>query len=318
VFEKILSHGGLLVVIFSLLAISLLGVITRVLQSLQPQDIAFDEVENYKPQSKSIQIGSIPPDELKKLKRLVEREDSLQIAIFCASYQCGMGDIAKINESLKNPINPFINYAEMLIEENISDLYLSEEYRTLSQDQKSAVEQLEKLSRREIDKEFIRQFGGIVFMENFIMYQHLSHTDSAYFHIPNGNELRRLFDTFAQHGLAKTGKEIPITDRIRGIDWSRLQMLAGKLGMNRFIHDREDAIQQLSEKPLIEEILNRDFPATDDFLLLKKDWDSNKIEIEWKAYNALAEILLKSQRNAKNDEREQQVESIKSGTEMAI
>ena len=318
-FEKILSHGGLLVVLISLLAISLMGAITRILKSLQPQDIAFEDIDTFKSnksKSQPLSFSAIPHDELKKLKRLLDREDTLQIAIFCASYHCSMDDISKINESLKTPLNPFINYVD-LIPDNIDSLYLSEEFRVLSDSQKSAIEKLQTATSREIDKDFIQQFGGIVFMENFIMYQHLCHADSAYFHIPEGSELRRLFDTFTQHGLARTGKEIPVSDRIRGIDWSRLQMLAGKLGMNRFLHDREDAISQLSQKPLIEEILDRDFPANDDFLLLKKDWDSEKIEVEWQAYNAFAEILLKSQRNARNEGQDQPVEAIK-GKEVAV
>jgi len=316
VFEKILSHGGLLLVFLSLVAISLLGAFTRILQSLQPQDISFDEIDGHKP--KSIDIGSIPQDELKKLTRLLDRGDSLQIAIFCASYRCKMDDISKVNETLKTPLNPFVKYVDMLPQDSIDSLYLSEEFRVLSPEQKADIETLEKSTQRIIDKTFIQQFGGIVFMENFIMYQHLCLAESAYFNIPNDNELRRMFENFTQYGLAKTGKDIPITDRIRGIDWSRLQMLAGKLGVNRFIHDREDAVTQLSEKPLIEEILNRDFPATNDFLLIKKDWDTVKVETEWRAYNALAEILLNSQRNAKKDEQNQQIQSIKTGNGIAV
>lgn len=315
-FEKILSHGDLLVVIVGLLSIWLMGAFTRLLQSLQPQDIFYDEFDR-KP-TQSVEITAVPFEELKNLKRLVEREDKLQIAIFFATYQCTLEDVAKINESLKTTLNPYLDNILPLSEEMIQNLYQSDGFRELSSEQKSSIETYQLADNKVIDKTFIKQFGGIVFMENFIMYQHLCHADSAYFHIPKGNELRRMFETFAAHDLAKTGKEIPIGDRIRGIDWSRLQMLAGKLGMNRFLHDREDAIQQLSEKPLIEEILDRDFPAEDDYLLVKKDWDFEKVEVEWRVYNAFAEIVLASQRSAQQNEASTQLETIKTGKEVAV
>jgi hypothetical protein len=309
VLNQIAAHGGLLVVALGLILISILGAFTRLLQSMQPQDISFND-EIPAAASLPLRVSSLPNSELQNLRRLLEREDNLQLAIFFASHQCNMDDVARIFESLRTPINPFLNLVDQLPEENIHNLYQSEAYQLLEDRQKSAIKTLEISTQRVISKEFIQQFGGIVFMENFIMYQHLSHTDSAYFHIPVGNELRRLFETFAQHGLAKTGKEIPVVDRIRGIDWGRLQMLAGKLGLNRFLHDRDDAIEQLSQKPRIEEIMDRDFPATDDFLLLKKSWDSTQVENEWQAYNAFAEILIKSQRSMANkDEKAKQVDN---------
>lgn len=300
--NQIAAHGGLLVITLGFILISLLGTLARVLQSMQPQAIAFSEHEPRSPAAQPFNVSALPTSELKNLRRLLEREDSLQLAIFFASYRCSMDDVARIFESLRNPINPFLNLVDQLPEDSINSLYMSEPYRQLADKQKTAIEKLETAGSKVINKDFIKKFGGIVFMENFIMYQHLSHTDSAYFHIPVGNELRRMFETFAQHGLATTGKDIPVIDRIRGIDWSRLQMLAGKLGMNRFLHDRDDAIEQLSQKPMIQDILDRDFPATDDFLLLKKSWDSAQVENEWQAYNAFAEILIKSQRSLTNDD----------------
>jgi len=318
VFEKILSHGALLLVFLSLIAISVFGAITRLLQSLQPQDISFDEIDNTAVKSRPIDIGSIPQDELKKLKRLLERQDALQVAIFCATYRCDVADIAKINDALKNPINPFIKYVDMLPQETIDSFYLSDEYRSISPEHKSAIELLQKSPLRIIDKTFIQQFGGIVFMENFIIYQHMCLADSAFFRIPNNSELRRMFDNFAKHGLAKTGNDIPVADRIRGLDWSDLQMLAGKLGLNRFLHDKEDAILQLAQKPRIDEILDRDFPAGDNFILVKKQWHSDQIELEWKAYLALAEILLKSQQNANKGDEQNALQTMKTGNEVAM
>lgn len=295
ILQTLSYYPGLWVVVAGLAVIFILSTLTRRGISRLPADAPLLNTDTHSPQGPTLVIAKLKSQQLSELKRLVTRKDQLQLAIFFASHHCDLEDVAKIQESLHGPTTQFLGYLDQLPETSLNNLRQSPAYESLTENQKMAIGKLAEQQPRLLDQNFIRRFGGIVFMENFIMYQHLCHTDPAVFYIPKGNELRFMFDTFAKTGLAIVGQAIPFADRLRSLSWSELQMLAGKVGISRFIQDKNEAITVLSEKPETESAMAGNHPVTDFYQLLGESWDITQVEMEWRAYEAFAEVLVKSQ-----------------------
>lgn len=142
-----------------------------------------------------------------------------------------------------------------------------------------------------IDKGLIEKFGGLLFLENFIMYDHLCLEVPAVFHIPKDNELRRLFETFTKTGLALQGNDISLQDRLHVLNLEQLQAMAKEVNLERECQSKADAAEALAELPDTAALLTSKYPLEELYLLVDEPRDVQKVEREWAVLSLYAKLL---------------------------
>jgi len=224
-----------------------------------------------------------------QIKALSDKKDELGLALLCAVYQPTIDQLSALSRASPNP--PLINY-ETQPNNALAHYAIPTAHTSLmnSQDLQS-IRAHEKKTHKLINKDFIKRFGDLFFMENFIMYEHLCRVGNKVFYIPPNNELRKLFEMFSTTGVALRGKSIPIGERLRILDQTELQTIANNLRLDRTFNTLDQAISILAKQPQTPVHLAQRYHSEDLFLLKQENWDITAIEEEWCAYNVYAKIL---------------------------
>ena len=167
-------------------------------------------------------IIGLSPDNLEELRVLMNKNDKLELALFFARYQPSIKEINDAIDSIQNELSDMwdqIISAEIKSEKLAGYLrsknHKSKNLNCLSENDFRNIIKHEQKENKIIDQDFIARFGDFLFMENFIMYEHLCQSDTAVYHIPRGNELRRMFDMFVSSGIATSGLSIPLKERLK-------------------------------------------------------------------------------------------------------
>jgi len=251
-----------------------------------------------------LHVGGLDEKTTKELLILTSKKDELKIAIFLAIHRPIFYEIEDLIDRLREQFTFLVG---VNIEE-ASEFDKISATNSLQIPQHPQAFRFSKVNRSEmrllyefnpdtvplIDKAFIEKFGGLLFMENFIMYDHLCLQQPAIFHIPKGNELRRLFDTFVKTGLAQQGKDIPLEDRLHILNLDQLQDFAREVKLDKELKSKKEAAAALSAVPSTSVLLATLYPTTELFLLKNEERDVRRIEKEWGVLNIYARLLCAS------------------------
>lgn len=240
-----------------------------------------------------LHVSGISQALVKEFNTLVDKKDMLQLAINIAIHQPSVLEVGEfirsveaLNEDLKMNLaqdSAFLGMAQ--------SGSTSESLRTLDQDDLRSICIHYQQPCKLINRDFISKFGNLLFMENFIMYSHLSRSGHAVFNIPKNNELRRMFETFVKTGLAVHGRSIAIADRLRVLSLRELQELADQLGLQQAFDSVDEATAALATKPHVSVRLSAKCPNKNLFLLRQGAWDVDAVKQEWSAYEAYAKLF---------------------------
>ncbi|NOX43470.1 MAG: hypothetical protein GXP19_07030 [Gammaproteobacteria bacterium] len=295
------QHGPILEVVAVLIFLWLLGKLLpntpEHMSSESVSPIATDFSPELLPElpecPQGLNIDRLAASQQQELKKFIEKKDKLRLAIFFAVHQPTILEIKSLFESVRGqqPLehDNIINF--IADSKHILNDLQSEKLRLLTKNDIYSIQVHNKKNRKLIDKDFIVKFGNLLFMENFIMYNHLCRTNPAIFHIPRDSELRRMFETFVKTGLAIQGLSIPMEIRLHILDLKQLQTIANELKIIKTLNTVHEAALTLANDPLTVVRLASKYASNDLFLLKQENWDTHAVEQEWSAYNAYAKLL---------------------------
>jgi hypothetical protein len=248
-----------------------------------------------------LHVGGLDEKLTKELSTIIDKKDELKAAIFLAIHRPIFYEIEDFIDKLREQFT-FLVGANV---ETASEFDKITAANNLQIPQHPQAFRFDKLNRSElrllyetnpdtpplIDKAFIEKFGGLLFMENFIMYDHLCMQQPAIFHIPKDNELRRLYETFVKTGLALQGKEIPLAERLHVLNLEQLKDMAKEVKLDREFKTKKEAVAALAAVPSASVLLATIYPTTELFLLVNEERDVRRIEREWGALSLCARLL---------------------------
>lgn len=251
--------------------------------------------------SPGFHVGGLDDSLVKELVGLINKKDELKVTIFLAIHRPIFYEIEDFIDKLREQFTFLlgVNVEEASEFDKISaanSLQIPnhpEAYRAkqLNRTELRLLYEFDPDTPHVIDKELIEKFGGLLFLENFIMYDHLCLEDPAIFHIPKDNELRRLFEVFVRTGLALQGKDIPLEARLCIMNLEQLQDLAREVKLPTEYKTKADAVKALSDVPSSSVLLATIYPAAELFLLQDIERDVKKIEKEWAVLSLYAKML---------------------------
>ncbi|WP_455211083.1 hypothetical protein [Kaarinaea lacus] len=248
-----------------------------------------------------LHVGGLDERLTNELSALITRKDELKTAIFLAIHRPIFYEIEDFIDKMREQFTFLVGVNA----DEASEFDKISAANSLQIPQHPQTFRFTKLNRSElrmlyeydpdtpqvIDQELIEKFGGLLFLENFIMYDHLCLEIPAIFHIPKDNELRRLFETFTKTGLALHGKDIPLQDRLHVLNLEQLQDLAKEVKIEREFQNKADAAAALAEIPSSSVLLSTIYPASELFLLNDESRDVKKVEREWGVLSLYAKLL---------------------------
>ncbi len=242
---------------------------------------------------RGLHVSGVTEELIGLFESLAAKKDTLKLAMYLAIYQPTIREVEELLQTaeelrLCSQIDKTDNDAFLAMAQSDSDV---ECIKRLSQDELRSIRNLHNKTRKLINRAFIVRFGDLLFMENFIMYSHLSRRGATVYDIPKDNELRRMFEVFVITGLAIHGRDIPIEDRLSLLSFQELQDMARELDMGSDFDSVDEAISKLAPLPNVSVRLAKMYPSSRLFLLKKENWDSQEIEKEWAGYNATAKIF---------------------------
>ena len=248
-----------------------------------------------------LHVGGLDERLTKELSFIIDKKDELKVAIFLAIHRPIFYEIEDFIDKLREQFTYLVG-ANV---EEASEFDKISAANSLQIPQHPQSFRFNKINRSElrllyecdpdippvIDKTFIETFGGLLFMENFIMYDHLCLQQPAIFHIPKDNELRRLFETFVKTGLALQGKDIPLEERLHVLNLDQLQDLAKEVKLEREFKNKNEAAAALAAVPSASVLLATLYPTAELFLLKDEERDVRRIEKEWGVLSLYARLL---------------------------
>ncbi|MCG6971154.1 MAG: hypothetical protein LJE85_15405 [Gammaproteobacteria bacterium] len=248
-----------------------------------------------------LHVGGLDEKLSDELLALINRKDELKTAIFIAIHRPIFYEIEDFIDKLREQFTFLVGVNA----DEASEFDKISAANSLQIPQHPQTFRFNKLNRSElrmlyeydpdtpqaIDKELIEKFGGLLFLENFIMYDHLCLEVPAIFHIPKGNELRRMFDNFTKTGLALHGKTIPLHDRLHVLNLEQLQDLAKEVRLDREFKNKAEATEALAQIPSSSVLLATIYPTDELFLLVEEPRDVKKVERQWTVLSLYARLL---------------------------
>ena len=294
--QTLTQHGSTLVVAVAILTLWLLGKLVtsaqrRLAQKPRSPETLSLGVSTELPQG--IHVSGLTQTLLEELKKLVQKKDKLKLAVFFAVHQPTIQEVESLLESIeikqdrhRDELAEFITGSE-----NLKNTLRSENPDTLNHQDIELIREHNKNEQKLINKSFVSKFGNLLFMENFIIYNHLCRNDPAIFYIPRDNELRRMFETFVNSGIAAQGLAIPLAERLHILKLKEMQKIAYDMKINKVFHSVDEAIDTLARIPKTAVRLASRYPSSDLFLLRREDWDISAVTKEWSVYNAYAKLL---------------------------
>jgi len=266
------QHNAIFVVIACFLFLSYIGKRTTLYQKILLKNYAKLQATFF-PADKlpeGLHINGLTDSHRRNLNKYIKKKDTLRLAMFFATHQPSLYDVNSISKNAEDR-------PELFNALNDSDIHSIQEYN--------------KISRKLINKKFMSKFGNLLFMENFIMYNHLCRAKPAVFHIPVNSDLRYMFETFVKTGLASQGLSVSLEDRLHILNLKELQAIADAIKINQSFTNIQYAAATLAKSPLTVVRLAEKYASDDLFLLKQENWDLTAIKKEWSAYNAYAKLL---------------------------
>jgi len=291
IFNVTAQHSALVVVGFSYLLLTIISrLVSRAAININNNNLSPRFSVDTKHTTSEHDTAHLPAEEIKALS---DRKDELRLALLCAVYQPTIDQLSVLTQQLRQSPNTqnkgkTANHQPPRSKDNFPVRLTTESF---NQQDLQFIREHEEKTHKLINKDFIEKFGDTLFMENFIMYEHLCRIGSKVFHIPPKNELRKLFEMFAKTGIALRGKAIPIGERLRILNQAELESIADDLTLNRTFNTVDQAISILAKLPQTPVHLGRWYHSENLFLLQQEKWDITAIEKEWSVYNTYAKLL---------------------------
>jgi len=243
-------------------------------------------------------IIGLNPTNLEELRVLINKNDKLELAVFFARYQPSIKEIDEAIDSIRTQLSDMWDQmvtlevkSEKLAGYLRSKNHKSKNLNCLNESDFRHLIEYEQTAQKIIDKDFIAKFGDFLFMENYIMYEHLCQTETAVFYIPPKNDLRHMFDVFVSSGVASNGLSIPLQDRLQILNLDELQAFAAERNIDISIDSFKDITAALLKNEDTEYEFEIKYHRKDIFRLHKEIWNSKAIEKEWDTYNVYAKLL---------------------------
>ncbi len=248
-----------------------------------------------------LHIINLDPTNIKTLRSLVEKKDTISLAQFLAVKQTTIVEICEYLSILRKQLTNILGVSASQASEtqklaaikkvHLPDNPLRESFLELDQSELCILVEHDENTPPIIDEKLISQFGGSLFMEYFIIYSHLSLEEPAIFHIPPDNKLRVLFETLVNTNIALQGKQIKLKDRLKLFHLAQLNQIAVNVKINGFFQTKDEAIIALSNKSKAENYFAKHYELEDVFKLTPATIDKQAVEREWAVYNTYAKIL---------------------------
>jgi hypothetical protein len=248
-----------------------------------------------------LNVGGLNEETLEELKKDIGKRDELTVSLFLATHRPIFFEIEDLIEKLREQYVFLIGSAPDEASE-FDKISAANSVQIPSHPQAFRFHRLSKNELRLlydydpdkpyiITEELIEKFGGFLFMENLIMYDHLCREQPAIFHIPEGSEIQRLFQTFEKSGIAVHGKKIELKDRLHVLNLQQLQDMAKEVKLERAFNDKNEAVQALSAVPSASVLLATIYPTSELYLLHSENLDVKAVEKEWMILNIYAKLL---------------------------
>ena len=248
-----------------------------------------------------LHVSGLDEQKVEELKKSIQRKDDLRIAIFLATHRPFIYELEDLLEKLKEQflflvganLESASEFDKISAANSLQIPNHPESFRfsSLSKNELRVLCEFDHDQPPAITGDLIEKFGDLLFMENFIMYDHLCRETPAIFHIPESSEVSRLFTTFLKTGLAVQGKEIPLHDRLYILSLEQLQDMANEVKLKKEFETKEEAIEALAEVPSASVLLATIYPTNELHLLLSEPRDVKAVEREWLVYNSHAKLL---------------------------
>ena len=309
--ESFNPYGPYIILLSSIILLWIFGKLLSWIDISTVQSIEFEpvvdpvpveETEKKRPATyfqQGFHILGLTASTLEELRVLINKNDSLELALFFARYQPSIKEIDEAIDSIHEQLD--LMWDRMVSTEVKSSKlagYLrsknhkSKNLNCLNENDFRILIEHDQKDEKIINKDLIAKFGDFLFMENLIMYDHLCQSDKPIFHIPPSNELRHMFDIFVVNGVATTGTTIPLRERLNVLPLEELQKLVEKIKRNKTFNTTDDAITFLM-KNQEDTVFNLEilYPSDEIFHLNKETLDIKAIEEEWTTYNVYAKLL---------------------------
>lgn len=159
------------------------------------------------------------------------------------------------------------------------------------------IEKTLKSSNR-ITNEFMENFGGKQFYDNFQVYTQLANQQNLTLHIDPEHQYRKYMEIFVETGIALQGRKIPLKERLEVLSFNQLKEMAMDLKVNKQFTDKSEIASTLAQMPGSTVHLAMIYKQEDIFYMNADPVDVKSIEDEWALLRAYAKLLIGSLKNS--------------------
>lgn len=251
--------------------------------------------------TQGLHVGGLNKFQLEDLKKFLRKNDELELSLFLALFRPVFFEFEDLIANLRQQFAFLLGTSPDEASEfdkisaakslQLPDHPEAKRFRSLSAQELRLLVEREATVDGVINEAFIDKFGGLLFMENFIMYDHLCREEPAIFHIPESSELRHLYETFVSKGVGLKGRDIPLEHRLHILKLGQLQDIAREAKLDQQFETKEEAVEALKNIPSAAVLLATIYPTTELYLLLPEPRDVKAVEQEWSVLNIYAKLL---------------------------
>lgn len=248
-----------------------------------------------------LHVGGLDKHQLEDLKKFLRKRDELEMSLYLALYRPVFFEFEDLIGNLRDQFAFLLGTTSEQASEfdkisaasslQLPDHPEAHRFKILSSQELRLIVEREMSLHGTIDEAFVDRFGGLLFMENFIMYDHLCREQPAIFHIPEGSELKRLFDSFVTSGVASRGRDIGLEQRLHILSLEQLRTIAKEAKLSKVAVTKEDAVNALKDVPSAAVLLATVYPTNELYLLHNIERDVKSVEQEWAVLNIYAKLL---------------------------
>lgn len=301
-----MGSSPLVLVIVTMIMLWLLGkMLTRAETRLSKVQTIHNRMQALKKTSlelfPGLHVGGLSKHQVDDLKKFLRKNDELELSLFLALYRPVFFEFEDLITNLRQQFSfllgaPADEASEFDKISAANSLQLPDHpeahrFKVLSSQELRLIVEKEMSVNGVIDEAFVDKFGGLLFMENFIMYDHLCREEPAIFHIPESSELKHLYDTFVTNGVASRGRDIGLELRLHILSLEQLKTIAKEAKINKPIQTKLEGIQALKDVPSAAVLLATIYPTNELYLLHSEERDVKAVEQEWAVLNIYAKLL---------------------------
>ena len=237
-----------------------------------------------------------------ELKAIINDGEQATLAKFIAYYRPGFDELDKYIGTLRKRYleildKPIAKATEIQKIAAICRIALDGQpqpfnFGMLSKDELRSLYEYNPQIDRRLNKEFIKKFGDIQFMENFNVYKQLiSEKSGSTLYVSKTDSCRLLLEMLANNGVVLRGRRIELNDRLRVLKLEQLNNMAKELKIRKTFQSIEIAVQTLAQVPGSAILLAMIYSIDDLFFLDPNAIDVKSIELELSICSCYAKLI---------------------------